>query len=112
MEILRSFAKGSNNNPLDTSKSCKLGLDWTGPVVPGAVPQFSWSVVQAFLMYSFSSLALLSTALVASCPCRWGVFLVFELLILSKMNLRPNWVLNCEFITGVDERKSHIGVAT
>ena len=82
MEIFRSFAKGSYNNSLNISKSCKLGLDWTGPVVPGAVPQFSWSVVQAFLMYSFSSLALLSTALVASCPCRWGEYLVFELLII------------------------------
>ena len=82
MEIFRSFAKGSYNNSLNISKSYKLGLDWTGPVVPGAVPQLSWSVVQAFLMYSFSSLALLSTALVASCPCRWGVYLVFELLII------------------------------
>ena len=38
MEILRSFAKGSYNNPLDVSKSCKLGLDWSsrprsGPTV-------------------------------------------------------------------------------
>ena len=61
----------------------------TGPVSPGAVPQYFWSVQRALARYSSVSCpAQVSTALEASCPWWLGLYLVFELLmILISCNL-------------------------